>query len=191
MKFNFFNKIKKGEYGYIKYRRKCEIITALLLLLLCVAVYLLGYFSTGSNQNLLTFVAVLGVLPMAKVAVSAVLFCKAKGVSEESYDAISASGVLPDYWELFFTQYKKNFQISALTYKKGNLVGFSEDSSIDVEECEKHLKTVCENCDHKNVTVKIFCDRNKFIARIKELNELTEDTERLDFLRENILNVSI
>ena len=87
-------KIYKGDYGYIKEQRKIEIIKTLILLALPIALYLIGFISTGSNKNLLTFAAVLGCLPMARSAVSMVLFIRAKDCcSEETFKKIVSAGV--------------------------------------------------------------------------------------------------
>lgn len=44
-------RIKKGQYGYIKSQRKIEIIKTLSLFLLSLAIYLGGYITTGTNKT--------------------------------------------------------------------------------------------------------------------------------------------
>lgn len=181
---------KKGTYGYIKRQTKIEIIKTVFMIALCAGTYYLGIYLTGSNQNLLTFVAILGCLPMAKFFVNAVLFIKAKGCSVSLHDELVNNNINPTFWDLYFTAYKESFQVSALYYNKGCLVGITEDKNFNEEACNKHLTEILNNCGYKNVTIKIFDDRSKFIERCNSLNELEDDKDRT-FLLENILGVSI
>lgn len=183
--------VKKGQYGYIKFQRIIELIKTLIMLGLSVCLYFLGVYSTGSNQNLLTFVAVLGCLPMAKFFVSFVMFSKARGCSKELHDELEQKHLTPLFYDLYFTQFKINFQCSVLMYKKKCLIVMSEDSNINVSEGEAHLKNVLENAGYSNITVKIFTDKNKFIDRLVDLQSFEEDETNIDFLKDNILNVSI
>ena len=183
-------KNKKGTFGYIAHQRKVEIVKTIFMLALSFGCYNLGVYSTGSNRNLLTLVAVLGCLPMAKFCVNAIMFSKAKGCSQELHDKLESRGITPDFYDLYFTAFKKNYQASALTYKKKNLIAISEDEKIDIAEAEEHLKTVLTNAGVSNATVKIFKDADKFIDRLSELNELEEETNT-EFIKDNLLGVSL
>ena len=183
-------KSQKGTFGYIAKQRKIEIVKTVIMLALSLGCYNLGVYSTGSNRNLLTLVAVLGCLPMAKFCVNAIMFIRAKGCSQELHDKMEARGVSPDYYDLYFTAFKKNYQASALTYKKKNLIVMSEDPDIDTAEGEEHLKSILANAGVSSATVKIFKDADKFIDRLTELNALEEDTNT-DFIKDNLLGVSL
>ena len=50
---------KKGEKGYLASQKKVASLRTAFLFGISLAIYLTGYFSTGSNENLLTIVAVL------------------------------------------------------------------------------------------------------------------------------------
>jgi len=184
-------RIKKGEFGYIKFQRKFEICKTILMLVLSLAIYRLGIYSTGSNENLLTFVAVLGCLPMAKFAVNSVMFSKAKGCSKEVYEEITKRNITPSFYDMFFTTSKKNFQISVLEYKKKTLIMLSEDPNIDITETEDHVKTVVANCGYKDITVKLYTDKAKFIERLTELNNLEKEDNDNTVLYDNLLSVTI
>lgn len=181
---------KKGTYGYIKSQRIIELIKTVFMIALCAGTYYLGLYSTGSNQNILTFVAILGCLPMAKFFVNFILFTKAKGCSAELHKELSDENLIPTFYDLFFTAYKNSYQVSAIYYKKGNLIGISEDLNIDTDAAEKHLSQILENCGSKNVTVKIFKDKSKYIERHKQLIDLEDDKDNT-FMLENIIGVSI
>lgn len=184
-------KIKKGEFGYIIYKKKTQSIITVFLLVLSVSVYALGFYSTGSNANLLTYVAILGCLPMAKFAVSAIMFFKAKGCSLELKEKLNASNVEPTFYDLFFTSFKKNYQISVALFKKQTFIMLSEDKDIDVSESEEHVKSVFKNCGYDDCLVKLYTDSDKFIQRAIELNKLDDEAKDYEFLFDNILSVSL
>ena len=59
-------KIAKGQYGYMDKQRKRVIITTISYYAISLAIFAMGYITTGSKRNLLTIVAVLGLLPASK-----------------------------------------------------------------------------------------------------------------------------
>lgn len=185
-------KIYKGDYGYIKEQRKIEVIKTIILLALPIALYVIGFISTGSNKNLLTFAAVLGCLPMARSAVSMILFMRAKECcKEETFKKIVSAGVAMTYYDLYFTSYKKNYPVAALLLKRGCLIALTEAQDLSEEDFEAHFKEVFKNCGYEGVTVKLFKDTDKFIERARELSALEDDGKDYVFLLENILSVAI
>lgn len=185
-------KIYKGDYGYIKAERKIEIIRTIGLLALPILLYVIGFLSTGSNKNLLTFVAVLGSLPLARSAVSMYLFIRA-GVccSEETYKKIVGSGVQATYYDLYYTSYKKNFPIACVILKRGCFIALTEDKDMLPEDYENHMKEILSNCGGDKITVKLYTDTDKFIERALELKDLEDGGKDYSFILENILSVSI
>lgn len=183
--------VKKGCFGYIKSQRLLELLKTLLFLGTAIALYRIGISATGSNKNLMTLFAVLGCLPMAKFFVNFIMFSKAKGCSLELKNKLDEKGISPLFYDLYFTSFKKNFQISAVFYKKKNLLLISEDSTISVEEAEEHVKTILTNCGYADVLVKVYTDSDKYIARLCELEGLEADKKDLSFLCDNLLGVSL
>ena len=179
---------KKGTPNYIKSGRIRQFSIALCLLLISVALYFAGIKATGSNKNALTYVAILGCLPAAKFMVNFVLFMKAKGCSDALMDKLVKAG-FKGFYDLYFTTYKKNFQVSAAYYRKGTLIGITEDENCDTAACEEHLATSLKTAGFE-VTVKIFKDADKFMERYSDLSKLSDETD-ISFLKDNLLNISI
>lgn len=186
------NKIYKGDYGYISHQKKLEITKSVILLALPIAIYIMGFLSTGSNKNLLTFVAVLGALPFARSAVNTFLFIKA-GVccSEETFKKIVSAGVSVTFFDLYYTTYKVNYPIAALHIKRNCLIVYTEKEDTDIDGLEKHLKNVLSNCGGDKFTVKAYTDIDKFIDRTRELNSLEGNDADYSFIYDNLLSISI
>ena len=130
------NKPQKGTYGYLEKQKKRVLFRTILYFAISLAVYLIGYFSTGNNQNYLTIVAVLGCLPASKSAVSTVMYYRYHGCSENDRKKIEpvSSGLITLY-DMVFTSYEKNFEIHHLTLKDNNLIGYSAQQKCDAAAC--------------------------------------------------------
>ena len=82
-------KIAKGQYGYITQQKKWSTARTLILFALSLSIFIIGIISTGSKENLLTVVAVLGCLPAGRSAVNTIMFLRARGCSKEAKEKIS------------------------------------------------------------------------------------------------------
>ena len=167
-----FRRIPKGEYGYMGKRRKQVILRTAVYFALSVAVFLIGYMTTGSKRNLLTVVAVLGLLPASKSLVNAVMFLRAKGCSEEIYRRfLKVTDRLFPIYDLYFTTYRKNYAVSCLVLYDKLLLGFSEDPEFDGSSCKEHLENMLKQAGHKGYTVNLSNNPDQYEKMCGNLNE--------------------
>ena len=75
-------KVNKGEFEYLAYMKKKQVIITIILFLVSISLYVAGYIATKTNANLLTIVAVLGLLPASKSFVEMIMYLRAHGCSE-------------------------------------------------------------------------------------------------------------
>lgn len=174
---------KKGEFGYPPYECKRVIIRTAVYFMISIAVFLLGYFSTGKKENLLTIVAVLGMLPASKSLVSVIMYLKIPKFSVQDFHEISEKeGSVPVIYSMYLTSYKLNFPINCLAIRGNNLIGYTEFSNCDASACEEHIKNMLKQNSLKNVTVKIFHEKSRFIERLGQLQDLEEGKKELEVL---------
>ncbi len=188
------NKITpKGSFGYIQNRKRFTAVRTVLYFALSISLYVAGYVTTGSNKNLLTIVAVLGCLPSCKSAVNFIIFLRAKGCSQELRDAVKKFDTeLTSFYDLYFTSYQKNYQVSHMVLKGNVLCGITESEKCDVNEAQKHLEQMLLQEGIKNMTVKIFSDRRKYIDRLSQLTELeTEENKNRDEIVNLLYSISL
>lgn len=188
------NKITpKGSFGYIQNRKRFTAVRTVLYFALSISLYVAGYVTTGSNKNLLTIVAVLGCLPSCKSAVNFIIFLRAKGCSQELRDAVKKFDTeLTSFYDLYFTSYQKNYQVSHMVLKGNVLCGITESEKCDVNEAQKHLEQMLLQEGIKNMTVKIFSDRRKYIDRLSQLAELeTEENKNRDEIVNLLYSISL
>lgn len=175
----------KGERNYLSNQRTYEIIRTVLLFALSAAVYLIGFLTTHTNKNLLTIVAVLGVLPAAKSAVNMIMFIRFKsGNPAFATEAEKLSETLVNAFDLVFTSYEKNYPTAHLAVKSGSVICFTEKADLNEENFSKHISTYLKAENYKDITVKVFKDKDKYIERLKALSELKDSGNE-----EGIMNV--
>lgn len=185
--------IKKGSYGYIENRKVVTVLRTLLFFVVCVGLYVMGYVTTGSSRNLLTVVSILGCLPACKSMVNFILFMRANGCSEALKDAVCGFDTeLTTFYDLYFTSYQKNYPISHMVLKGNVLCGITENPKCDCNEAGKHLEQMLMQEGIKNVTVKIFSQRNKYVDRLSQLTYLdTEEHKNRDGIISLLYSISI
>lgn len=179
-------KCNKGEFGYPPYERKIVIIRTAVYFLISLAVFFLGYLSTGQKENLLTIVAVLGLLPSSKSLVSVIMYIKIPKFSEQVYREIAAkAGDVPVLYSMYLTSYKLNFPVNCFAMRGGSLIGYTEFKNCDVSACEEHIQGIFKQNGIKNMTIKIFTEQPRFMDRLNQLQELEpgkRETEVLTLL---------
>lgn len=147
-----------------------------------MAIYGLGIYSTGSNKNLLTIVAVLGLLPACKSAVNAIMFFRAEGCSQTAFEKISGICAydtdLTGFYDMYFTSYKKNFPISHMVLKGNVICAYTESGKCDCKAGEKHLEQMLLQDGYKHMTVKIFDNLDKYTDRLGQLSRLETEENK-------------
>ncbi len=165
-------KIRKGDFGYIRHQRKVTILRTIIMLGISLGVFAVGYFYNGRDiKNVLTIVAVLGLLPASKSLVNAIMFIKAKGCSSETQTKILENGPnFHHYYDFYFTAYEKNYPVSHMILLNQALIGVTEWDKCDTKEGEKHLKNHLKQDGLKEIAVKIYKDADEYCERLAALH---------------------
>lgn len=186
-------RIEKGKFGYISYQRKVSLLRTILFFTLSLAVYGIGIYSTGSNRNLLTVIAVLGLLPACKSAVNVIMFFRASGCSDSARRILEGFDTsLGGLYDIYLTSYKKNYPLSHLVIRGNVICAFTEKADCDIMAGEKHIVQMLAQDGYKNLTVKIFSERNKYIDRLGQLKKLdVEENKNATGIRRTLLSISL
>ena len=169
-------KIYKGEFGYIKYRKKIAIIRTCVCLAIAVGLYVIGLIYFGSQKNILSIVAALGCLPTGWSAVNLIMLVKAGFCSDEDHEKIEAhKGSLLVHYDHVITSYETNYNIHASTVLDKNICMYTSDKTMDIIDCEKHIKKMISQSGYSSYSIKIFRDIDKFCERLDQLEKLRND----------------
>lgn len=177
----------KGSIGYIKKQTVFEIVKTIILFLMALGIFFIGYFTLGTKKSLWSIFAVLALLPASKSLVSAIMFLRFKSLDEKTKDMLTdAIGNLPVLYENIITTREKTYFLPAIVYVKGNFSGYLEGNDDAVSKVNSHLDNVLLNGGYKNINVKIYNNADDFIQRCAELNEKFADAPMKN--SENVFN---
>lgn len=184
-------KIQKGDYGYLHYHKKMEILKTACLFALVLAIFVTGYVTTKTRLNWFTLVAVLGCLPACREAVSMFMILPRKSTDPEIYHQVKAVSKKSSVaYELVMTTYDKTMPVDCIAVMDHTLIGYAGDEKSDANLLEKHLRDVCQGNQFK-VNVKIYKSLDSFLRRLKELEEKGEPGELQEQVVGTMLAISL
>lgn len=171
----------KGCYGYVKSERKFELFKTILLFMLPIALFVGGWITTGQRANLLTVVAILGMLPASKSLVELIMIMKSKPCSPSVYEqiesVIGAENNPRGIYDLNITTYKVTYQLSHVAVRGKAICCYSEDTKTDMQPLQKYMSEALENNAYKGYSFKVFQNLDKYTDRLKDLAKLEEGNE--------------
>lgn len=98
----------RGTRGYLRTQKIYEILRTVLYFAISLSLFIAGWVSTGSRENLLTIVAVLGCLPACKSLVEMFMFLRYRGCDEQVAAKIAAhTEGLTTLYDMVFTSYER------------------------------------------------------------------------------------
>ncbi|MED9903000.1 MAG: hypothetical protein UFG06_02320 [Lachnospiraceae bacterium] len=167
----------KGTKHYLNSQKKYEIIRTVLFFFISLSLFAAGFITTGTRNNLLTIVAVLGCLPACKSLVETIMYCRYGSLSETDCTEIEKhTGGLTCLYDMIYTTREKTFPVLHLTVCGNTIAGYMPDKKLSDTDCAKHLESCLKADNYTGVTVKIFKDLNKYTERLNSLKQL--DTEQ-------------
>ena len=189
----------KGSFGYLKKQAVRQGVLALSMLAVCATIFLIGFFWLTQYYTILTVVAVLGMLPVAKLIVSMILFMRAEkySCSQELYDKLvklagDKKNDLLAGFDFYVTSYDKNYPLSAAMVCKGTLIAYTPWEKCDCNKCKEHFEEYMKKNGISGITVKIFNDEKKYLERFAQLCEdCGKTTENEKAMYRLLLNLSM
>ena len=190
-------KLVKGDAGYIRTRKRRILLKTILEFGIVAALLILGIIETGSRQNLLTVVAVLGCLPASKALVELIMMFPHRSITKEKAAEIERNAsLLTRVYDMVFTSEKTIMPVEAIVISGNTICGYSSNKKVDMNFLTKHLKQYLYANKFDKVSVKIFHDYTAFVTRAKDMNNIAaverDDTKRHEEgIRQILLNISL
>lgn len=182
----------KGTRGYINSQKKFEILRTIIYFVLPLGLFAIGYITTGERGNLFTVVAVVGCLPACKSLVGVIMFLRYHSCSAGNADKIDSHiGNLNGLYDMVFTSYKQNFVVSHLVVHGNTICGFSEKKDFQEKDFLAHIEEILKTDGHKNYTIKIFTDIQKYIDRLDQLGELEVENKYVNAVLRTLKSVAL
>ena len=160
----------KGDYGYYSYEKKRRIAIVAFLFGVCLLIFFTGLIMTGTRKNLLTLVAILGVLPTAKWATSMIMILLQKPVDRNVYEVTEQiAGELTHGYELCVTAYEGRLSLDAVVVCGNSIAAYSSAEKGRFEFMETHIRKILHGNGLGNPAFKIFRRFDQYKERISQL----------------------
>ena len=162
----------RGTRGYLRTQKIYEILRTVLYFAISLSLFIAGWVSTGSRENLLTIVAVLGCLPACKSLVEMFMFLRYRGCDEQVAAKIAA-------------------HTEGLTTLYDMVCGYTTDPKFAEQAFYKHIQDILKKDNYREVSVKIFNDLDKYLARCDQLKDLSSQPELSAGICQTLKSVSL
>ena len=168
---------EKGEFGYLNYRKKLNLIKMIVSFAVVAAVLIIGFIVYKTRANIFTVAAIVLVLPAAKMAVAYfVVLALHKPADNELKEKVeSKSGSLGVYYDLIFSNSKKPIGTQAVVVSDAAVIALTNENNADKKLFETSLKDFMAN-DSRSVNVTLYNDEKSFLSRVSTLALSKDDS---------------
>lgn len=180
---------ERCEYGRINAEKRKNIIGALSMVAIGVAIFVLGLFlNKFEKSNIFTVIAVLFVLPMARYLTTVIVLLPYKTPDKTLYDQVK--GVIPQGSVLFsdyvFTSGERAMGMSFFVLTGNELIGLAMSQKEKTEKMTEYLSTELKRRAIPG-KVTVHKETEKFLNALKKIDKATrteaEMQELIEFLR--------
>lgn len=171
-------KVRKGDYGYIRAEKKKRFVTTLILFAIPLAAYVAAYLLTGTNQNIITVVAMVGCLPACKSVVGLIMMLRVNPMEAFHYAQIEEhAGDLVMSYEMYLTTYEKNTFVESFAVCGNKVVGYSSKIDGSAQFVENHVRKILKQNGYKT-EVKVLTEMKPYLERLDYLNQHQEELKK-------------
>lgn len=158
--------IKKGNPGYLQYRKKMNLIKMLVAFGIVLVVFVAGIIATGTRNNIMTVMTVVLVLPAAKFAVGYIIVAKKTPATAEFMQSVKKNaGKLGVCYDLIFSNSKNLIGTQAVVVTDTDIFAYTSEQAADAELFKNSLEAFMKN-DKLTVHAQLFKDEKQFLKRI-------------------------
>lgn len=184
---------EKGEYGYITKSKKYDIIKMLIYVGIALAIFVVGLLlNKMSYVNVFTIVAILFVLPWARVLVEYILLFPYHTPDQKDYEKWKAavpegSRLLSD---IIITSTEKSMGLDFMVLGSGYVFGLAVKEKQDNQYVQNYLKKGVEQ-NSNAYQVKIFQKEKDFENAIKSVKEKEISKEERESVENFLLSIMV
>lgn len=164
--------MNKGTYGYIKDKKKKQLIYTAIIAVVAIAIFIAGYLlNKNSKNNVFTILAILFALPGAKMLVGFIIVAPYRSMENDKYEKLCK--VVPPnatlLADLVITSPEKVMNLDCMVIDDRHVLALLGKEKQDASYIQTFLARTIKN--HGFVCeVKLMTDFDKFYLRVKTLN---------------------
>ncbi len=164
-------KLVRGNYGYYKQKRIQVLLRTIVLFVLSLSLYFFGRYYLDTVQSVYTVIAVLGLLPASKSAVSAIMHFRPKECNQEVYERMQEFlSPFPTLYSLYITMYQHSTTLDCIHIYENHVIIYGSNG-VDQKEVEGYLTKVFAMHKLQNVSIKVMTEVEQYCNRVMQLNE--------------------
>lgn len=180
-------KRKKGDFGYLPYRKKFNLLLTAAAFIVVFAVLFSGILIFDSRVNYMTVLAVVLVLPAAKIAVSYFILLPHQPCSPKLYeDTQKRAKKITAKYDLVVSNSKNPVGVCAAVITDRVVAAYTVNKKADRKLFETSVKEFLKN-DRLGVSVTLYTEEKQFLNRVNSLSDAFDDSdrERVELMRRN------
>lgn len=187
-------KITRGQYGYIDYKKKNLGIKSLVIGLFILVLCIIGLIIFGTIKNYIMVPSMVSVIPFANVFASFCAMFKFNTASPDKYSMVrnyeDAGMLLSDL--IIVDADGKRFPCEFAVVYKGGVVVYSETVTNEKYKPESYMNEIFRK-HGIGMRLKIYNDFDEFLKRIDGITISTDDvdTKTIELAKETIINCSM
>lgn len=161
----------KGTHGYIKYKKRKLLRNTIIMTLVIVIIFVTGYLlNDNSKNNVFTILAILLVLPGAKILVSYIVVAPYRSMGDKEYEQVCKviSPSVTMISDLVITSPDKVMNLDCAIIDDHHVIALLGKAGQDASYIQTYLSRMIKNQGH-NCDVKVLTDFNKFLSHVKTL----------------------
>lgn len=134
---------------------------AILVFIILLVVY--GYIHTGSRKNIFTIMAILSVLPFAKMCSILTTLLPYPSMPQVQADELkAAAGELEVLFDIVYSTERTVYPINCMLIEEGRLLAYSPVRDKKASMLSKSLKSLLNEKGYTGYTVKVMSDYDSF-----------------------------
>ncbi len=186
-------KVKRGDFGYIKAKKKKSLCGTLVMACIGIAIFLIGLFlNKMSNRNIFTVIAVLFVLPGAKSLVAYIVAFPYHSVEKERYEKVKKA--LPEnmvlYTDLVITSSEKVMNLDFAAVGNKQVIGLIGPKEKELSYIRTYLGKGVSNWG-EGYKVKIVDSEKLFFSELARVEPCEADADEEEKVKSYLTSLII
>lgn len=169
---------EKGEFEYLSWQRKRAALRSLLYFAIIMAVFFAGLLTTKTRNNMLTVVAVVGVLPLGKSLVNLIMLFRSKPATEALREGLAPYGErFHVMYNMLLSSPERVYPLDVIVVRDHSVYAYVSKTKTPLDQLEKYLKNLLSNHGKGNVNVKVYSQESELLKRLEKMDEMEHKTE--------------
>lgn len=168
----------KGEAGRIRFLKQKELLVAAVMFIISAAIFTVGLILNDNNKgNILTVVAALGIIPMARALTGFILIAPFRGVRQELIDEVDRCARPGSiiYTDVVVTSTERAMGLAFIVITGSKVIMLPGTEKEDIFKLKEYLGGLVQRRGY-DYKVTVADSEERFLSLLKASDSVTERT---------------